>query len=156
MWRASEHSVTTWFRWDMSIKNIVWFRKWNFKKKLQLCLVTGDCRYLIYRVLRAVSWLRQLVASLSLQRSRFGPRPLYMGFMVVKMTLGQTFLKVFTYLFIFLFIYLLFLFCSFILLFSHLVPHSCMYLFTYLFIYLFVYFLIYLFTFFVLFIYSFI
>jgi len=82
--------------------------------------VTGHCRYLIYRVLRAVSWLRQLVASLSLQRSRFGPRPLYMGFMVVKMTLGQTFLKVFTYLFIYLFSYLFIYFFCFVHLFFYL------------------------------------
>jgi len=40
----------------------------------------------------AVPWLRQLVAGLLLQRPKFRPRPVQMGFLVHKVALGQVFL----------------------------------------------------------------
>jgi len=37
-------------------------------------------------------WLRWLLASLSLQRPMFSPRPVYVGFVVEKVALAQVFL----------------------------------------------------------------
>jgi len=39
-------------------------------------------------------YLKQLVAGLSLQTSRFNPRLVYMGFMVDKVALGEVFSRV--------------------------------------------------------------
>jgi hypothetical protein len=42
----------------------------------------------------AVTWLRQLVASLSPQRPRFIPGSVHVGFVVDKVALGEVFLRV--------------------------------------------------------------
>jgi hypothetical protein len=45
---------------------------------------------------RGLTRLRQLVAGLFSRRSRFKPRPVYMGFLVDKVTLGLVVLLVLT------------------------------------------------------------
>jgi hypothetical protein len=43
---------------------------------------------------KVIPWLRQLVAVLSLWRSRFMPGPVHVGFVMGKVALGQVYLRV--------------------------------------------------------------
>jgi len=45
-------------------------------------------------IYQTVPWLRQLFASLSLQRPGLNPRSVHVGFLVERVTLGQVFVPV--------------------------------------------------------------
>jgi hypothetical protein len=69
---------------------------WTLRLEEKLFASAGDRTRssITKRHIRAVTWLRRLVAGLSLRSPGFEPRSIHVGFVVEKVALGQVFLRV--------------------------------------------------------------
>jgi hypothetical protein len=78
--------------YDIDINNVAYNRLWNHKNSGTL--MTVGFSFGSKGSLKAVPWLRRLVAGLSLSRPGSDPGSVHVGFVVEKVALGQVFPRV--------------------------------------------------------------